>query len=72
MKNKILGVIGIICGGFICLNTGGGILNGEFSGKPSEVYLGALAAVTVGVLMLVFGIRALKGKPNTSEQSVDS
>lgn len=58
MKNKILGWIGIIWGGLICLNVLLRFLSG--SAGTGSYFAGTLVGLVLGILMVAFGIRSLK------------
>ena len=66
MKNKILGWIGVIWGGFILINFGLSIIQGTL---PGGAYgFGRLLAVAIGVLLLYAGLRALRAAKSESQQ----
>ena len=66
MRNKILGWIGVIWGGFILVNVARAVFQGAI---PAGAYgLGQLLAGAIGVLLLYAGLRALRAAKSESQQ----
>jgi hypothetical protein len=66
MKNKILGWIGVVWGGFILVNFVLSLVQGSL---PGGAYgLGRLLAVAIGILLLYAGVRALRAAKSGSQQ----